>query len=309
MSEKTIRILMVVTAVFWSGAFITGKLAIQEFPPFALTFFRFLFAFPIIYFILYIREPEQVLPHGRQWLPLILLGSIGTFCYHALFFSALQYTTVINSSLIGAMNPMVTTVLAILFFHEQLTRWRLVGIFLSFCGAFLIVTRASWQIISTFHFNEGDILMIFAVFSWAIYSLLSRYYMKKYQLSPLMVTTYTFLICVFVCIPFVVWEDPRTYLWMTTTGGWLSVLYMSVFASVIGYLIQMTAIQRIGAPRAAVFVNLVPVFTIIQSVLILGESLTVLTLIGAATVISGVYLALRPGTEKRSVLLLKPKNM
>ena len=84
---------------------------------------------------------------------------------------------------------------------------------------------------------------------------------------------------------------------------------MSVFASVIGYLIQMTAIQRIGAPRAAVFVNLVPVFTIIQSVLILGESLTVLTLIGAATVISGVYLALRPGTEKRSVLLLKPKNM
>lgn len=307
MSEKYIRLLMVLTAIFWSGAFITGKIAVQEFPAFSLTFFRFLFAVPFIFLILYFRERQNLLPHGRQWLPLIVLGLVGTFGYHALFFTSLKYTTAINSSLIGAMNPMVTTLLAILFFHEHLTPWRLLGIALSFSGVFLVVTKADWQLIWAFHFNVGDVFMLVAVCCWAIYSLLSRRYMKKYNLSPLMVTAYTFLICVVICIPLVLWEDPSTYLLATTSGGWLSVLYMSVFASVLGYLIQMIAIQRIGAPRAAVFVNLVPIFTIIQSVIILGETVTALTLIGAATVITGVYLAIRP--ESSNDFLQKAKEI
>ena len=75
---------------------------------------------------------------------------------------------------------------------------------------------------------------------------------------------------------------------------------MSVFASVLGYLIQMVAIQRIGAPRTATFINLVPIFTIIQSVTILGESITLIKLIGAAIVITGVYLATRPESRVNS---------
>ncbi len=294
MSEKHVHMLMVLTAVFWSGAFITGKIAVQEFPAFALTFFRFLFALPFIYLILYTREPQNLLPHGRQWLPLVILGFIGTFCYHVFFFTSLKYTTAINSSLIGAMNPMITTLLAALFFHERLTTGRVCGIALSFSGVFFVVTNADMRVISGFHFNEGDLLMLVAVCSWAVYSLLGRRYMKQYDLSPLMVTAYTFLVCVALSIPFVTWENPASYLMSTTMGGWMSILYMSVFASVLGYLIQMIAIQRIGAPRAAIYINLVPVFTIIQSVTILGETITIFKLIGAATIISGVYLAIRP---------------
>jgi len=294
MSDKQIRLLMVLTTIFWSGAFITGKIAIGEFPPFTLTFFRFLFALPLIFTILYVREPANLIPRRRQWPALILLGFVGTFCYHALFFSSLKYTTAINSSLIGAMNPMVTTLLAAMFFSERLTPWRLFGIFLSFSGVFLFITNGDFQLISHFQFNKGDLLMLIAVCCFAVYSLLSRRYMKQYLLSPLMVTAYTFLICVVISVPFVLWESPATYLFSATASGWLSILYMSVFASVLGYLIQMVAIQRIGAPRTAIFINLVPIFTIIQSVTILGESITLFKLMGAAIVISGVYLATRP---------------
>lgn len=293
MSDKQIRWLMVLTAFFWSGAFITGKIAVGEFPPFALTFFRFLFALPFIFIIFYIKEPGKLLPHGRQWPALILLGVIGTFCYHALFFTSLRYTTAINSSLIGAINPMVTTLLAAMFFSERLTPMRVLGIILSFTGVFLFITNGDLELISRFQFNKGDLLMLVAVCCFAVYSLLSRRYMKQYRLSPLMVTAYTFLICVVISVPFVLWEKPATYLFSTTASGWLSILYMSVFASVLGYLIQMVAIQRIGAPRTAIFINLVPIFTIIQSVAILGESITLFKLIGAAIVISGVYLATR----------------
>ncbi|VBB08967.1 Hypothetical protein LUCI_4253 [Lucifera butyrica] len=297
MSERRINLLMVLTALFWSGAFITGKIAVREFPAFALTFFRFLFALPLIFSILYIREPENMLPRGKQWRPLIILGFVGTFCYHALFFTALQYTTAINSSLIGAMNPMVTTLLAALFFSEQLTPRRITGVILSFCGVFLVITNADWRLISDFRFNGGDLLMLLAVCSWAVYSLLSRRYMKEYGLTPFMVTAYTFFICVILAVPFMVWENPATYLLSATLGGWMSIVYMSVFASVLGYLFQMVAIQHIGAARAAMFINLVPVFTIIQSVFLLGESFSFYKLIGASIIITGVYLATRPQAE------------
>lgn len=294
MSDKKINLLMVLTSFFWSGAFITGKIAVGEFPPFALTFFRFLFALPFIFTILYLKEPSNLVPRGRQWLPLILLGFIGTFCYHSLFFTSLKYTTAMNSSLIGALNPMVTALLAALFFSQRLTSWRIVGIILSFIGVFVFITNGDLQLLSQFRFNKGDVIMAIAVCCFAIYSLLSRRYMQQYRLSPLMVTAYTFLICVVISVPFFLWEKPSTYLFSATASGWLSILYMSVFASVLGYLIQMVAIQRIGAPRTAIFINLVPIFTIIQSVTILGESITPFKLFGAVIVITGVYLATRP---------------
>jgi drug/metabolite transporter (DMT)-like permease len=297
MTENRVCILMVFTAIFWSGAFITGKIAVQEFPPFALTFFRFLLALPFIFCLLFSRERERWLPKKRQWIPLVILGIIGTFCYHVLFFSALRYTTAINSSLIGATNPVLTTLMAALFFNEHLTQKRITGIIFSFTGVFFIVTNADWQLISTFSFNPGDILMFSAVFSWALYALLSRGYMRQYSLSPLMVTAYTFLICVVISIPFVLWENPASYLSRTSMNGWLSIIYMSIFASVLGYLIQMFAIESIGASRAAVFVNLVPIFTIIQSVFILGESFTLFKCIGALSIIIGVYLATRSDAE------------
>lgn len=289
--------IMILAAVFWSGAFIAGKLAIREFPAFSLTFFRFLIALPFIFTVLYLRQPGEWLPTKRQWPPLVLLGLIGTFFYHVLFFSCLKYTTAINSSLIGSTNPMVTALLAVAFFNEQLTAKRVMGIILSLLGVFVVVTNADWQVLAGFAFNKGDVLMFGAVCMWAIYSVLSRGFMEKYKISPLLGTAYTFFVCTIVSLPFMIWENPESYLAATTSGGWLSILYMSIFASALGYLFQLYAIQEIGAPRAAIFVNLVPVFTIVQSVLILGESFTLLKLIGAIIIISGVYLATRPAAK------------
>lgn len=290
LSEQAVYGLMVCTALFWSGAFITGKMAVQQFPAFALTFFRFLFALPFIFAILYVKQRQAWLPSRRQWRPLLVLGTVGTFLYHGLFFSSLHYTTAINSSLIGATNPMVTALLAAAFFHDRLGWRRTAGIFLSFGGVFLTITRGDWQVAATLQFNTGDIFMFAAVWSWAVYSVLSRGYMKQYELTPLMVTAYTFLVCTLVSVPFVLWERPAAYLPFTTWGGWLAILYMAVFASVLGYLFQLIAIQKIGAPKTAIFINLVPVFTMLQAQLILGETVTWLQLVSAGVIIGGVYL-------------------
>ncbi|QJW46130.1 DMT family transporter [bacterium BFN5] len=297
MSVNQVYALMVLTAVFWSGAFITGKLAIREFPAFALTFFRFLLAIPFIFAILYKRQPDNWIPRAKDWKPLILLGIGGTFLYHALFFSCLKYTTAINSSLIGSTNPMITALLAALLIKERMSTVRAFGTLLSLFGVILTVTHGQWSVLANFEFNSGDLLMFAAVCSWAGYSLFSRKVMQHYQLSPLMLTAYTFLICTIFSIPFVLWENPATYLPQATLGGWLSILYMSIFASVLGYLFHFMAIQKIGAAKAAIFINLVPVFTIVQSIVILGEAFDLLKLISALIIISGVYLTTRPEPE------------
>jgi drug/metabolite transporter (DMT)-like permease len=294
MSRYRIYLLMILAAVFWSGAFITGKIAVREFPAFSLTFFRFLIALPFIFAILARSQPGGVIPQRHQWPPLILLGTVGTFFYHALFFSSLKYTTAVNSSLIGSTLPMITALLAAVFIGEKITRRRSFGIATAFGGILLVVTDGAWSIISGLKFNSGDGLMFLAVWCWAVYSILSRIVMARYDISPIAVTAYTFLVCTVVSIPFAIWENPLGYLPGTTVAGWLSVGYMAVFASVLGYLIQLLAVQKIGAAKAAIFVNLVPAFTIVQSVLFLGETVSIFKLGSGLIIFAGVYLATRP---------------
>ncbi|MCX7779878.1 MAG: DMT family transporter [Negativicutes bacterium] len=305
MSQKRVYIMMIAATLFWSGAFIAGKLSVREFPPFSLTFFRFLIALPFIFAILYYRQPQDWAPRKQEWRPLLLLGVLGTGLYHVLFFTCLRYTTAINSSLIGSTNPMMTTLLAFLFFREAISRRKIAGILLSFTGVFLIITNADWQVLRDLSFTAGDVLMFAAAWCWAWYSVYSRYTMRCYAISPLKVTAYTFLICTLAALPFAVWEKPAVYLQGVTIGGWLSVVYMAIFASVLGYLFQLVAIQEIGAPRTNVFFNLVPVFTTIQSVAFLGETFTVAKMISACFVLTGVYIATRP--EEPAAAVKSPK--
>ncbi|HWR39617.1 MAG TPA: DMT family transporter [Patescibacteria group bacterium] len=302
MSEQKIPFLMVSAALFWSGAFIAGKLSIPEFPVFSLTFFRFLIALPFIFFILSRQSDNALLPSQQQWPPLILLGVVGTFLYHALFFSCLKYTTAINSSLIGASLPMLTTLLSIVFVGEQVTLPRAAGILAAFIGITLVVTDGDWHVLTRLDFNTGDLMMFAAVLAWAVYSILSRVFMTRYQLSPVMLTAYTFLVCTALCLPLAVPELATGFLANVSLTGWLAVIYMALFASVLGYWFQLIAVEKIGASRTSVFVNLVPIFTIIQSSLVLHEPVGFFKLAGAAVIIAGVYIATRPAASATVII-------
>jgi len=225
---------------------------------------------------------------GKDWGPIILLGLIGMFGYHVLFFSALQYTSAVNSSMIGATNPLITSILAAFFLNESFGVKRLGAVLIALAGVVLTITNGNFTVLADFSFNKGDILMLLAVLCWAVYSVISRKVMHRY--SPLILTSYSFLVCLILLFPFVLLERPLVYLPEVTWKGWSAVLYMSIFASVIGYLVQQMSIKAIGASKTAAFINLVPVFSIILSALILHEKITMFKLFSAAIIISGVYL-------------------
>lgn len=287
-SEKKVYVLMTTCTLFWAGAFIAGKIGVQEFPPFSLAFFRFLFATAIIFPMMIKYEDKNWRLKKSDWKTIIVLGMIGMFGYHALFFTALKYTTAINSAMIGATNPLITSLLASFMIGEKLGIKRLGAILLALSGVMLTISEGKLEIIKSIDFNIGDIIMLLAVVCWAIYGVISKKVMPRY--SPLIITSYSFLICLVALVPFVIFERPMTYLPHVTWRGWISVLYMAVFASVIGYLVQQISIKAIGPSKTMSFINLVPVFSIALSYIILKEDVTLIKIISALIIICGVYL-------------------
>ena len=287
MKKNIDKYLMIIATVFWAGAFIAGKFSIAQFPIFSLTFFRFLFATILIFAIMIKKEDNWKIE--KKDLPIFMaLGVIGMVGYHTFFFSALKYTTATNSSLINATNPIITTILAIIFLKDKVKTRNIVSILTSFFGVILIITNGDFGILLNFKLNYGDLLMIIATICWASYSIISKKASENY--SPIKITSYAFLVCVVILIPFVLMEKPWVYIPNTTTIGWISVIYMSIFASVGGYLIQQVSIKKIGPSKTSLYINLVPVFSMILAFLILKENISIIKIIAGLLIATGVFL-------------------
>ena len=279
---------MVLSAFFWAGAFIAGKLSVPYIPVFTLTFLRFFIATIILYFVAAFKDKSKY-KLTKKDIPIFLFtGIVGMFGYHIFFFTALKYTTAINSSLIAATNPIITTILCIIVLRDKITFKRAIGIILSFLGVFLTITNANLSTMRYLSLNKGDLLMLLAVFMWAAYSVFSKKVMHKF--SPLILTLYSFLFCSVFLIPFALYERPWMFIKQVPYYSFLAVLYMSIFASVIGYLVQQISIKQIGPSKTAIFINLVPIFSIILSVTILKESLSIVKMFTTLLIITGVYI-------------------
>ncbi|MGV8981726.1 DMT family transporter [Clostridium sp.] len=288
MSNRKIYILMVLSTFFWAGAFIAGKLSVPFIPTFTLTFLRFFIATTILYFVVKSKDKSNYKLTKRDVPIFLFTGIVGMFGYHVFFFTALKYTTAINSSLIGATNPIITTILCIIFLKDKITFKRVIGIILSFLGVFLTITNANLSTMHNLSLNKGDLLMLVAVCMWAAYSVFSKVVSHKF--SPLILTFYSFLFCSVFLIPFVIYERPWTFINDVPYYSFLAVAYMSIFASVIGYLVQQISIKQIGPSKTSIFINLVPIFSIILSVSILKESISAIKLFTALLIITGVYI-------------------
>jgi len=287
-SNFKIMALMTMSTVFWAGAFIAGKVTTVEFPPFSLTFLRFFFA-SILIFATMVRFEKKDWKLKKEDMPvMVFLGLVGMVGYHVLFFIALKYTTAVNASMIAATNPLITTILAAAFLNEKLGVARIATIFVALTGVVLTITRGDISIIKSLSFNKGDLIMLLAVACWAVYSIVSRRVMSKY--SPLILTTYSFLLCSAFTLPFAIMEKPWVYMQNTSLKGWIGVLYMAILPSFIGYLVQQTAIKELGPSKTSIFINLVPVFSMVLSVVILRERITVITIFSAILIVLGVYM-------------------
>lgn len=280
-------LLMVLTTAFWGGSFVAGKIALPEFQPMTLTFFRFLLATAIIFPYMWVKE-ETKIPKREDWLLLFGLGILGISGYFAFQFTALLYTSAASASTINSLNPLTSSVLATFFTTERLTNRRVALIFFALAGVLLTVSGGDIQVLLSMQFNKGDLIMFCAMISFATYGVFSKRATAKY--SPLLVTAWVFLFGLIQIIPLILMEG----VWMNALSfsfnAWFSIVFMAIGSSVLGYLIQQMSIKRIGVSRTSLFINLVPIFATIFAHFVLGDPITIVNVAAISIIVTAVYL-------------------
>ncbi|MBD3170968.1 EamA family transporter [Candidatus Bathyarchaeota archaeon] len=286
-SDSITYILMVLTTSFWGGSFVAGKVALREFPPMTLTFFRFLIATAIILPYMWSRDSVRV-PDKRDIPLLFALGFLGVSGYFAFQFTSLMYTSAANSSTINALNPLTSSVIAIFLTEERLSVKKVGLIFLALTGVLLTITGGDKYVLLNLSFNKGDLIMVLAMISFSIYGVYSKKATGKY--SPLLVTAYVFLFGLIQITPLMLMENVLGSVFSYSLEAWIAVFFMALFSSILGYLIQQVTISKIGVNKTSLFINLVPLFVLIFSYLILGDPVTYINLVSAGIIITAVVL-------------------
>ncbi len=282
--------LAIITTIIWSGNFIIARGVHSQIPPVSLAFYRWSLASVIIFFIGYkkfILEKRFVFANWRYlfWVALMGITLFNTFIY-----IAGHYTSAINLALIGTTSaPVFAIIISAVFLKETISRLRIAGLLLCLAGILVLLSKGSFATLAAFKFSAGDVWILLSAFVFAIYTVLVK--RKPASISPV-----TFLFVLFIggtllLLPMFLIEVhySEPVVWDKQLLG--SIAYLGVGASVIAFSCWNASIAKIGAVRTALFGNLIPIFSTLEAVWLLNESLTVVHIVSGLLVLAGLLLA------------------
>ncbi|GAA0288980.1 drug/metabolite transporter (DMT)-like permease [Gracilibacillus halotolerans] len=289
-------ILLMLTALFYAGNLVVGKPVTSEIPPIFLSFIRYIISLLVVLPI-GLREFNQ---HRslfvKEWKAIIGLSVTGIVLFNIFVYTALQYTSAINAGIMEASTPVFTLLLSIILLKESVQRRQFIGIASSLIGVVLIVTKGSLAIITGLEFNRGDIFMLAAMISWSFYSILIRQHMWKFPAYGVLMALFIVSLVLFTPMLALEWDQIKTISWSPSIIA--GVLYLGIFPSLLALIAFNIGVRELGPTRASVFLNLVPVFTLIGAVVFLNEKATWLQIAGTALVISGVWITNKMQSKK-----------
>lgn len=279
---------LLMTAIFWGGTFISGRMLAGSVAPFSAAFFRFLFATVCLYAILLRRQGTIPRLRRQDILPVVLLGLTGVFAYNVFFFNGLKLVGAGRASIIIANNPIVISVLSALFFGETLSPAKVVGIVVSVAGAVIAISGGDPSALLAGGIGPGDLFILGCVASWAAYSLLGKRVMR--DLSPLTAVSHSAAVGMLALLVPACMEGMPSAVPGYSAADWINLAYLGWFGTVLGFVWYYEGIRVIGASRASLFINFVPISAICLAHIILKEPLTPSLLAGGFLVLTGVTL-------------------
>jgi drug/metabolite transporter (DMT)-like permease len=282
--------LLILSSLFWSGNFLTGKLAFNnDLSPFKLSFFRWLLAFVVLFPFTAKEVFNNSDTYFKNIFLLIVLSILGITIFNSFTYISLRTTFVINSSLMTSITPVLIIFFSWLIFKTKTTSIQFLGIFLSLIGAFCIVLKGNIDNLYNLRLIPGDIWMFIAVFCWGLYSVLLKKINKKLsQLATLEIMIFIGLIFI---LPFYILEALNEGFYPKKNIDFYMIFYVSIFAGIISFFFWNKGVLLIGANRAGFFLHLIPVFSSIWAVIFLNEIFSLFHIIGAIFIVIGIILA------------------
>ena len=295
MTENPTRIVdyarLIIVPAIWGGTFVAGKIVVATLTPLMGSFARYLIACIALLVAAFALEGGLPRLRARQWLATFVLGLFGVFAYNLFFMGALTKLPASRAALIIALNPAITIALSAVLLNERLSARRWAGVLLALLGVAIVVSRGDFSSFAGGGVGVGELYMFAAVISWALYTILGRKVLGG--LSPLAATSYAALwgtvLLGAAAAPHFVTLHPTQF-----DGRMIvSLLYLGVLGTALAFVWYYMSVKKVGASSASIFNNLVPVFGVAISVVVLGEALLPSMLIGGAIAIVGVMMVSR----------------
>lgn len=283
-------------ALFWAGNAVVARGTVGIIPPLAMSFWRWVIALLILLPFAWPHLRREWRVAVSRWQHLLGLAILSVASYNTLLYLAAQTTTAVNITLISATMPVIIALMARLLLGSRLQWLQWAGILLALSGVAIIVllgTSPSAAVI-----NRGDLIIIAAVLSWGLYSVLLRW--RPLPLHQLTVLLALIILGLPFILPFYLWE-------LSTQGGitlsseaLLNLFYIGLFPSVLAYLFWNYGVSSVGPSRAGMFIYLVPIFTAAVAWFVLGERLYGRHALGAVLILAGLYFSTRSRSLSRS---------
>ncbi len=283
-------ILLVLTTIFWSGNFIVGKAAtIYEIPPFSLNFFRWLFAgiilLPFTFKEIFLKKNYIKANIGL----FIILGITSITVFNSIVYYSLYFTQVITGVLMISTIPVWIILISSLLKIEKTNIYQIFGILLSLIGVVAIITKSDLDVIKGLEFNKGDLSIIIAMFSWAIFSTLLK--KKKLKVSQITLLQVVIIFGLIFLTPIYIIELLLGNYIILDKPFFLTLAYVVIFPGLLSFLFWIKGISVIGANRSGIFLHLMPIFGSVFAIIIFKEKIMFYHLIGAIFIIFGIRIS------------------
>jgi len=283
-------LILILTTIFWSGNFIVGKAAsMYQIPPFSLNFYRWFFAGLILLPFTYkelIKKKKYIINNLGFF---IVLGITSITIFNSIVYYSLYYTQVISGILMISTIPVWIIFISSILKIEKTNIFQIIGVILSLTGVIFIITKADLNLIKNLDFNKGDLSMVIAMFSWAIYSALLK--SKKYEISQVSLLEVVIICGLFFLIPIYFIEMNMGNLIILGKPFYLILAYVVIFPGLASFFFWIKGISIIGANRAGIFLHLMPIMGAIMAMLIFEERFMFYHILGAIFIIAGITLS------------------
>jgi len=277
-------------ALFWSGNFIVGKFAtLYEVPPLTLNFFRWL----IVWIILIPFTLKDILKNieviKKNFYPILLMSITSISVFNSVVYYSLNFTQVLNGALMISTIPALIVFISFLFKTEKINLSQILGLILSVTGVLTIITRLDFTKLIHLDLNKGDLWLLVAMLSWAIYSTMLRTH--KTNLKYLSFVSVIVSIGLIFLFPQFLFEIYNHHIIKFNFPVFLITGYVVLFAGLGAYILWNKAVVIVGPNKAGIFLHLMPVFSSFMAIFLLNEKLMNFHIIGAVIIIIGIYLS------------------
>ncbi len=277
--------------LFWSGNFVIARFIHDDISPIELVFFRWFGTLVALSPLLFIHRKKIFTAIKNHFLIMMTFSLLGISGYNSFVYLGLQTTTATNALLINSSTPIMIIFFAALILKQKISLMQMIGIGLSTLGVVFLVLQGDFTKIGSMNFNPGDIWIVIAGLSWALYSVLMKY--KPKDLHALEFLTAVVFLGSIVLLGIYLFSGYgfSSGVAVVSNNYWV-IIYLVIFPSILSYIFWHKGIHEIGADKTGQFTHLMPIFGSILAFVFLNETLELFHFMGMVLIGFGIYLSL-----------------